>query len=361
MLRRGFNEAKKAHEARQKADKPNRFWIPAGQQQIIGLVDDEMVVEDEHQPQINGSFRGNQITCMKGYYDEVVCCLRLGPDSKRPNSFLTGVQLTPWYDQKGQEHNFEIILMPMPFAVAEKVERRKHKNNGLAGWELQCTRSTQDKSCSVGDDFEVGNQIVWDRLLPKINFKGRRLLEMYAEADQKPEAMEKLKLLFPLEFDDKKRIIRKVYPFRYEEVLKAPTPEEAKDLLMTYAPRGGGGHRPEPRQQYTEPRDEGPSFNSGNRNAPSYGNNNGGGRYNDNRQSHQGGYRDDRYPQDRYPQQGGQPQRPSAPPPRNGGPREPQYESQGNRNSNYRSAPPPPPPPSVEYEDEPENGPASDI
>lgn len=297
FLKRGFSEIKRAQEVRMKADRPNRFWIPSGQVQSVGWVDDDMVGVEEHQPNIGGSFRGNQFSCLKGTYDVIECCIRLGADSRRLSTFSTVVQLTPWYDGKGQEHNFEIILNAMPYAVAEKMERRKASRGTLVGFSVECARGTQDKSSSVGDDFEVREQIIWDRLLPKINFRGKRLLEMFTEADKSPEAKERLKLLFPLEFDTQGRIIRKVYPFNYAEVLKPPSPEEVKDLLLSYSPSASRPNaRPQRDEPYTTPRDEGPSFGQ----RPAYAGNTTSGR-----------------------SQAAPTQRQPAPAPRNGGPREP--------------------------------------
>jgi hypothetical protein len=205
---------------------PFRVWIPPGKSLEMVFVDDEPVCIYEHQWKANGSWR-NWTTCLQGISDDVVCCKDLGEKTRSYVGYITTVQCTETTDKKGNKYNFELQLLGAKLKTLKKFRRKKEERGALAMTRFRVTRE-DDKSPSCGDEFEFLKEVTDpDKLFEVANYKGKKLSELWEKAESNPESMARLKRTFQLAFDSEGKLLRRVVPFNYMELLK---PMEAADL-----------------------------------------------------------------------------------------------------------------------------------
>jgi hypothetical protein len=143
-------------------------------------------------------------------------------------------------DKRGTEHVYELKLLPAKMKTLKKFRRKKEDKGRLAGAMYTATRE-DDRSPNVGDEFEFKRDVDMAKLFDAANYKGRKLVEMYDEAEKNEKAMASLKRLFKVQEKDGK-LVRGVLPvFNYLEVLKPKSPKELRVLLGAVDPNEGKG------------------------------------------------------------------------------------------------------------------------
>lgn len=227
---------------------PGRLWIPATQSKDTVWVDDQPVCIHEHNPKMNGNYR-NWLTCLQGVYDEVVCCVKLGVNSRYYVGYLTSVDCTEWQDQRGNKHQYELRLTPLKLRSLKKFRRKVEDRGKMLGTMWRLTRE-DDKSPTCGDDWEFLRDVDMGKMFEFANYRGKRLTEMWEEAERDAEAMARVMRTFQIKPGEDGKLPREVPPFNYFEILKPRPPKELRTILGavepddskgTSAPSGGGG------------------------------------------------------------------------------------------------------------------------
>lgn len=208
---------------------PGRLWIPATQSKDTVWVDDAPVCIHEHNPKMNGNYR-NWITCLQGVHDEVVCCAKLGPSSRYYVGYLTSVDCSEWQDQRGNKHQYEMRLVPLKLRSLKKFRRKVEDRGKMIGTMWRLTRE-DDKSPTCGDDWEFLRDVDMAKMFEFANYRGKRLEEMWAEAERDAEAMARVTRTFQIKPGEDGKLPREVPPFNYFEILKPKPPKELRMLL----------------------------------------------------------------------------------------------------------------------------------
>lgn len=209
------------------AQGPGRLWIPGGKSKECVFVDDEPICIHEHNPKMNGNYR-NQMTCLQGVYDEVVCCQVLGPASRYYCGYLTVVDCSEWKDQRGNLHQYELRLLQMKMKALKKFRRKKEDRGAVLGTMWNFVRE-DDRSSTCGDEWEYRRDVDMDKMFPFANFKGTKLADLWTEAESKPETMARVKRWFQVEPDADGKLPKVIPPFNYFEILK---PREPKAMRL---------------------------------------------------------------------------------------------------------------------------------
>lgn len=210
---------------------PPKLWLKAGATKSIVFVDDNPACLHEHSPKINGSW-GNSYTCLRDMYpDDVACCEILGQDTRHFVGYFTVIDMDQWKDKKGNLHEFEIKLLPAKVKSLKMIEHKKvSRENRLAG-RIFNIRRTDDKSPSIGDDYEY-NRDVKDpsALFASVQFKGKKLSEFFTKSVETEEGLAKLKKTFAVTYADGVPV-PKLVPFSYQDILRPKTPKDLRDIL----------------------------------------------------------------------------------------------------------------------------------
>lgn len=224
----GFDGMDKEQERQDRRYGPSRLYVKASTSKELVFVDDAPACIYEHNPQINGNWK-NWTTCVQGVHDEVVCCQKLGPDTRYYCGYLTVVDCSSWTDDKGKTHQFGLKLVQGKMKTLKRWKRKKEDRGGLAGHLYRTTR--EDKmSPSCGDEWEWQREADMAKLFDIANYRGKVLPELWAEAEADPKKMESLMRTFqikPLEG----KLPRVVPPFNYYELLKPKDPQDLRILL----------------------------------------------------------------------------------------------------------------------------------
>jgi hypothetical protein len=234
---------------------PNRFWMPAGvPPKEVVFVDAKPATLYEHNPNLNGDWK-NWLTCQLNCFDEVVCCEILA--SRDYGRYFVGyytvVDCSEWIDKKGTKYQYELKFFPAKQKTLKKFEI-KHKDRlaeqekegqpltGVAGCLYKASRADA-KSPTCGDEFEFKRMVNMEKLFDLANYKGKKLSDLFAKANESTEAMEALKRTFAVELDENGKVKMKLVPFNYEQLLKPHTPAEMRTLLGSakIAPREPDG------------------------------------------------------------------------------------------------------------------------
>lgn len=227
---------------------PNRIWIKPGSSAEFVFVDNAPCTLMEHNPKINGDFK-NWLTCMQGIYDPVVCCEKLGSKSKYFVGYWTVIDCTKWTDKKGNTHQFELKYYPGKYKTVKRFELRT-QTKPITGQLWKATR-LDDKSPNVGDELESLRETDPAKLFDLANFKGKKLADQYSAANGgNEEALKWLKRYFQVVKGEDGKLIPKLVPFLYEELLAPKQPSEVRSMLAGVqfdddgAGEGGGGGAP---------------------------------------------------------------------------------------------------------------------
>jgi hypothetical protein len=218
-------------EARIQAQRgPNRIWIKGGTGKDLVLVDDEAFCIYEHNAKINGNWR-NHHTCMRGFEDPCKSCEELGDRSRYYTGYLTTVDCSLWEDNKGNKYQYEVKLCGGKLGQLKKWKRKKEDKGALTMTKWKVHREDNTKP-STGDEWEYDGEVKSpEKLFELANYRGKKLSDLWDEAEAEPAKMDVLKQTFQLEFDEEGKLIRKVVPFNYMEVLKPRGNQFVKDML----------------------------------------------------------------------------------------------------------------------------------
>lgn len=219
-----------AEQARIEANQgPQRFFVPKGQEKELVFVDDDPFCLYEHSPKINGTYR-NWMTCLQGVHEDAVCCKIVGPQSRYYCGYLTVVDCSRWKDSKGNEHQYELRLICAKMKVLKKFRRKKETIGALSGHMFNAIRE-DGLSPQCGDEFEHRREVNMEKLFPLVTYRGKKLMDLWAEAEDKPEAMASVTRTFQIKPDENGQLPRVIPAFNYFQLLKPKEPKEAKILL----------------------------------------------------------------------------------------------------------------------------------
>jgi len=235
----GYEGMKKEEERAAQANGPQRFWVKPGDTKHIIFVDDEPFTLYEHNPKINGDWK-NWITCGQGISDNVPCCEVLGPASRYFIGYYTVIDCSEYMDKKGNKHSYEVKLLGAKMKTLKKFRRKKEDKGSLIGRKYKVTRE-DGKSPSVGDEFEYDCDADLSKIFDTVMFKGRKLSEIYTQAQAGgAEGIQRLLKTFQASFEGEGKLVKRVSPFNYMEVLKPRDPKELR-LLLKGAETDTGG------------------------------------------------------------------------------------------------------------------------
>jgi len=209
-----------------------RFWLPAGNTKDWVAVDDDFFNVHEHNPKLNGSWK-NWMTCLRGVYDDVVCCEKLGGTTRYYVGHITIVNCSSWQDKRGVKHEFELELLSAKLGSLKTLKRKKSEREGLVGKMFKSARDNND-SAGIGGEFEFQREVDLVKMFEVTMYKGKKLSAWYDDAEKSEESMKKLQDLFQVKLDDDGKLIREVVPFNYFEQLKPMPPAAAKDMLFGF-------------------------------------------------------------------------------------------------------------------------------
>lgn len=222
----GFDGINDEERRLDEAQGPHRLWIPGGSAKDIVWVDDVPMCVHEHNPKMNGNFR-NWLTCQQGVYDEVVCCQKLGVKGRYYVGYLTAVDCSVWRDNRGNEHQYEMRLVPMKLRSLKKFRRKKDDRGAMLSTLWKLSRE-DDNSASIGDDWDFQRDIDMDKMFEFVNYRGTKLSELWETAEGDPEAMARVLRVFQIKPDEEGKLPRIVPAFNYMEVLKPKPPKELR-------------------------------------------------------------------------------------------------------------------------------------
>lgn len=238
----GFDAPKREQAERQSRQGPGRFYVPKEVWKEFVFLDDLPFCIYEHHFWMNGSWR-NYVTCLRGCAEETPCCGILGEKSRGYVGFMTVIDASKWTDKKGNAHQYELNLFSAKNNTLKKFDRRKKERGSLVGAMFKGYRDS-DKLPSCGDEFEFIKEVDLAKVFEFANYRGQKLSELYAKANTDPSVMDFVKRTFSVQLDDKGKIIPKIYPFNYLEILKPKTPDEIKAFLAGQDLSGGGDNKP---------------------------------------------------------------------------------------------------------------------
>lgn len=235
-------DVEKERQARSQG--PQRFWMKEQTRREIVLVDDEPFSIYEHNPRMNGTWT-NWFTCLKGITDIAPCCEKLGERTRYYSGYYTMVDLTESLDKKGNKHQYEMKLLPTKMKTLQLLRRKKTDRGSLVGCMFKVFRDT-DEDPNCGSEYEFAREADLDKLFKVVNYKGKKLSEIYETATKDPKQMELLKETFQLPFDADGQLLPKVPIFNYYTLLAPKEPSELRQLLGaaqldTESPSGAHG------------------------------------------------------------------------------------------------------------------------
>jgi hypothetical protein len=241
----GFDGIDKEQQRLDELSGPGRIWIPQGASKDVVWVDDDPCCIYEHNPKMNGNYR-NWLTCQQGSSDDVVCCTQLGPNSRYYCGYNTAVDCSEWQDKKGNKHQYEMRLVQMKLRSLKKFKRKKETKGALVGTMWRLTRE-DDNAPVCGDDWEFQRDIDMDKMFDHVNYRGKRLADLWEEAEKDAEVMAKVQRIFQIEPAENGKLPRIVPAFNYFEILKPKSPKDMRMFLGGVqaddqdTPKGSGG------------------------------------------------------------------------------------------------------------------------
>ena len=244
----GFDGIKEEEKRQASAYAPSRFRVPVGARREMVFIDDNPAQLYEHNPKINGNWQ-TFLTCLKDVDDPCPVCESFGEKTRYYVGIFTVVDTSKWIDKKGNEHQFELNMAAAKFGSMKKLRRKKEDaetdGKSFVGGLYRASRDT-DKEPAIGAEFEYVRAADMDRLFDVAQYRGKPLKDLYTKAEADPEAMERLKDLFQVEFDENGKLIRNLVPFNYFKILHPKPRKELVSLVRGSSrddddDRSGGG------------------------------------------------------------------------------------------------------------------------
>jgi len=241
--------AAKDKRARERMQLPDRFWVPKDERRRYVAVDDDPQPAYEHNPSLPGQGWNNHFSCPNT--PNSICCKKLGRryDKRRgygrwTRYFYTVVDMRSWTDQRGNVREFEMKFMAALYNSFDRLETKRQRKGGFAGWVIEAYRDSTRSDPDIGGEHELLQEVTdHDALFEKAMYRGKKLSKWYNEAEANAEKMVNLQRLFQVEFDEEGKLVRRVPPFNYDELLAPPTNDEIEDLLISMG-SGGGSSSP---------------------------------------------------------------------------------------------------------------------
>ena len=144
------------------ASNTNRYWMPKGSDRTIIFLSDgpDAVTAQEHQLQLHGNWR-NWFTCLESSGKPCPLCEwnKEHNQFKRYKAmFFSIIDTTEFVDKRGNKRkNLQKILCAKRGAaeiIKRKYLARFEEDEGLRGAMFKVFRTNDDKSSSVGEDYE---------------------------------------------------------------------------------------------------------------------------------------------------------------------------------------------------------------
>jgi hypothetical protein len=234
----GYDGIDREKERLAKLSGPNRFWMKEGTQREVVLIDDDPFCCYEHNPKLNGKWT-NWLTCLKDSNDIIPCCEKLGEKTRYYVGYYTIVDLTAHTDAKGNKYQYEVKLLPTKLKTLQLLRRKKQDRGSLIGCVFKVHRDSQeDPNC--GGEFEFQKEGDLAKLLPHANYKGKKLVDLYKEATEKPDMLARLKETFQMSLDGNGHPEAKIFSFNYMNILQPKDPKEIRSILGSYTGEAGG-------------------------------------------------------------------------------------------------------------------------
>lgn len=225
----GFGGINKEETRLAQMSGPRRLWIPGGATKEFVFVDDEPCCIYEHNPKMNGSWK-NWFTCLADITpDDKPCCDVLGANTRYYCGFFTIVDCSEWVDKKGNKYQYEMKLLPAKLKSLKKFRRKKEERGSLVGCLFKAHRE-DDRSPSIGDEFEFVREVNMEKLFDLVNYGGKKLKELFEKAANENDAAAALKRTFQLAVKNEKPVPA-IVPFNYFEVLKPMPSKELRSAL----------------------------------------------------------------------------------------------------------------------------------
>lgn len=253
----GYTGMKKEEERISQLGGPQRVWVKPQTAGEFVFIDDEPFCFYEHNPKMNGHWR-NWITCVKGMADSAPCCDEIGEKTRYYVGYFTVVDCSKWTDKKGNTYQYEVKFLPAKLKTLKKFKRKKEDRiqaggSGLIGCLYKAHRE-DDKSPSIGDEFEFQREVDLAKLFQVANYKGKKLPELFAKAAEDPSSLEKLKKVFNVKVDKDGKLPAIIPTFNYLAQLAPKSVKDLKELLQdsvespddeptSFGGKGGGGDK----------------------------------------------------------------------------------------------------------------------
>lgn len=226
----GYDGINKEEARIEAAQTPDRVWIPAGQNKEMVLIDDTPICIYEHNAKINNNWR-NHHTCALGMYEDCPSCTQLGEKSRYYVGYLTCVDCSLYTDRKGNKYQYGLKLIGAKVGTLKKWKRKKEDFGSLAMTRFRVHRDS-DKDPATGGEFERLSEVKDNaKLFELVNYRGKKLKDLFDQAEADPEFMTRLSRIFQLTKEEGGKLVRVVPAFNYEEVLKPRPPAAIKALL----------------------------------------------------------------------------------------------------------------------------------
>jgi hypothetical protein len=117
----------------------------------------------------------------------------------------------------------------------KKFKMKMEDRKSLVGCLYKASRVDQ-KSPSCGDEFEFQREVDMGKLFQAAIYKGKKLTEMWAKAQEDADGIEKLKKLFQIKLGPDGKLLPQLPTFNYFKVLEPKPAEEVKEMLGGYHP-----------------------------------------------------------------------------------------------------------------------------
>lgn len=226
----GFDGVKQERERIFASAKPDRFWMTVKQPEVaIVFIDDDPFSFREHGVKMKDG-RFSECTCISAVHpDNPACCKHVGNNAHYVGMF-TVLDCTARHSKKDPSvvYQYDVKLFAAKVGTLETLARKRMEHTSLVNLRCLVHRDT-DKSPNVGSEFTFKDEIKGeklDRAFDVAKYRGKRLAELFDEAERDGDALKKLSRIFKLAKDGDGKLIRRIPPFNYEVVCAPMNPEE---------------------------------------------------------------------------------------------------------------------------------------
>jgi hypothetical protein len=215
--------------------------MPPGQRRELVFIDEEPTTIYEHNWKAGNSWK-NWTTCLRGIEDSCPCCEVLGETNRYYVGYYTAVDTSKWTDRRGNEHQFELILIGAKIGTLKKLRRKRQDRlddgatTALAGHLWRFTRDS-DKDPAVGGDYEYVREVDLEKLFTLALYKGKKISEMFDKAEANSDSMKVLEKLFKIEKEGD-TLVRKLVPINYYQQLHPLSVGDMRAAMNGVSPGG---------------------------------------------------------------------------------------------------------------------------